>query len=124
MNGAVARLGSTKGAASYQPGATPQEPHSPGNLGLKARANLRALGRGFQPPQLCATVTQRVAVCWYESGAFPPSEGAAMKKGWQTKQLGELAELKGRIGWRGLTAKEYTKEGPLFLSVHSLSSTR
>lgn len=44
-----------------------------------------------------------------------------MKKGWLTKQLGELAELKGRIGWRGLTAKEYTKEGPLFLSVHSLN---
>ena len=44
-----------------------------------------------------------------------------MKNGWQKKQLGELAELKGRIGWRGLTAKEYTKTGPLFLSVHSLN---
>jgi type I restriction enzyme S subunit len=44
-----------------------------------------------------------------------------MKKGWPRKQLGELAELKGRIGWRGLTAKEYTKSGPLFLSVHSLN---
>jgi type I restriction enzyme, S subunit len=44
-----------------------------------------------------------------------------MKKGWQTNKLGELAELKGRIGWRGLTAKEYTKKGPLFLSVHSLN---
>jgi type I restriction enzyme, S subunit len=44
-----------------------------------------------------------------------------MKNGWQRKQLGELAELKGRIGWRGLTAKEYTKQGPLFLSVHSLN---
>ncbi len=44
-----------------------------------------------------------------------------MKKGWQKRQLGELAELKGRIGWRGLTAKEYTEEGPLFLSVHSLN---
>lgn len=32
-----------------------------------------------------------------------------------------MAELKGRIGWRGLTAKEYTKGGPLFLSVHSLN---
>ncbi len=40
---------------------------------------------------------------------------------WQRRQLGELAELRGRIGWRGLTAKEYTKEGPLFLSVHSLN---
>src|SRR5580700_11598108 len=44
-----------------------------------------------------------------------------MKNGWQRKQLGELAVLKGRIGWRGLTAKEYTKSGPLFLSVHSLN---
>jgi type I restriction enzyme S subunit len=44
-----------------------------------------------------------------------------MKDGWQRKQLGELAELRGRIGWRGLTAKEYTKTGPLFLSVHSLN---
>lgn len=40
---------------------------------------------------------------------------------WQQQRLGELAELRGRIGWRGLTAKEYTKEGPLFLSVHSLN---
>ena len=31
------------------------------------------------------------------------------------------AQLSGRIGWKGLTAKEYTKEGPLFLSVHSLN---
>ncbi|MEO7298367.1 MAG: restriction endonuclease subunit S [Verrucomicrobiota bacterium] len=44
-----------------------------------------------------------------------------MKKGWERKQLGELAELRGRIGWRGLTAKEYTKSGPFFLSVHSLN---
>lgn len=44
-----------------------------------------------------------------------------MKKGWERKQLGELAELRGRIGWRGLTAKEYTETGPYFLSVHSLN---
>jgi type I restriction enzyme S subunit len=44
-----------------------------------------------------------------------------VKDGWEQKKLGELAELKGRIGWRGLTAKEYTKSGPLFLSVHSLN---
>jgi type I restriction enzyme S subunit len=44
-----------------------------------------------------------------------------MNNGWQKKQLGEVAELRGRIGWRGLTAKEYTRSGPLFLSVHSLN---
>ena len=56
-----------------------------------------------------------------ERGDFGKDQRVGMKKGWQTKQLGELAELKGRIGWRGLTAKEYTKEGPMFLSVHSLN---
>ncbi len=35
--------------------------------------------------------------------------------------LKEIAELRGRIGWKGLTAKEYVKEGPRFLSVHSLN---
>ncbi|MGZ9097772.1 MAG: restriction endonuclease subunit S [Micavibrio sp.] len=42
-------------------------------------------------------------------------------KGWSEKKLGDIAYLAGRIGWKGLTAKEYTKKGPLFLSVHSLN---
>lgn len=41
--------------------------------------------------------------------------------GWEEKRLGDVAGLKGRIGWRGLTAKEYVESGPLFLSVHSLN---
>lgn len=44
-----------------------------------------------------------------------------MKAGWETKSLADVAELQGRIGWKGLTAKEYTPEGPYFLSVHSLN---
>lgn len=40
---------------------------------------------------------------------------------WHRRQLGEVATLSGRIGWRGLTAKEYKHEGPWFLSVHSLN---
>lgn len=40
---------------------------------------------------------------------------------WETKQLSDVADLRGRIGWKGLTAKEYTQEGPYFLSVHSLN---
>jgi type I restriction enzyme S subunit len=40
---------------------------------------------------------------------------------WETKQLADVAELQGRIGWKGLTAKEYTREGPYYLSVHSLN---
>lgn len=40
---------------------------------------------------------------------------------WEEKALGEVANTWGRIGWKGLTAKEYTTQGPLFLSVHSLN---
>lgn len=40
---------------------------------------------------------------------------------WQTKALSEVAYTAGRIGWKGLTAKEYTESGPYFLSVHSLN---
>lgn len=44
-----------------------------------------------------------------------------MKAGWKTEPLINVATLEGRIGWKGLTAKEYTSEGPHFLSVHSLN---
>ncbi|WP_020560611.1 restriction endonuclease subunit S [Thiofilum flexile] len=40
---------------------------------------------------------------------------------WKSAKLGDVAYLAGRIGWKGLTAKEYTDAGPLFLSVHSLN---
>ena len=40
---------------------------------------------------------------------------------WKLPELGDVATLSGRIGWKGLTAKEYTESGPLFLSVHSLN---
>lgn len=43
------------------------------------------------------------------------------QNGWKQKNLGEFCKLNGRIGWKGLTAKEYTNSGPLFLSVHSLN---
>ncbi|WP_424984626.1 restriction endonuclease subunit S [Microbulbifer sp. S227A] len=45
----------------------------------------------------------------------------SVKAGWIEIPLGEIAELRSRIGWKGLTAKEYTKSGPRFLSVHSLN---
>ncbi len=64
---------------------------------------------------------ERVGVVFCQRASNGEHQGPAMTKRWQRKQLGELAELKGRIGWRGLTAKEYTKEGPLFISVHSLN---
>ncbi len=40
---------------------------------------------------------------------------------WVWCRLGEIANIEGRIGWKGLTASEYTKKGPLFISVYSLN---
>ena len=42
-------------------------------------------------------------------------------KSWEWCRLGEICITNGRIGWKGLTASEYTKSGPLFVSVHSLN---
>ncbi|KAA5548822.1 restriction endonuclease subunit S [Adhaeribacter rhizoryzae] len=40
---------------------------------------------------------------------------------WANAKLENLIDINARIGWRGLTQKEYTREGPLFLSVHALN---
>lgn len=62
---------SANGAASYQPGATPQEQCPPTRQGLKARANGRADRPGFQPSWICETVTQGVVLGWYNAGFLP-----------------------------------------------------
>jgi type I restriction enzyme S subunit len=41
--------------------------------------------------------------------------------GWAQAKLEELVYFAGRIGWRGLKAKEYTESGPLLLSVYNLN---
>ena len=71
MNVAAAHVRSANGAVSYQPGATPQEQRPASRQGLKARANGRAVGPGFQPSWICETVTQGVALGWDEAGALP-----------------------------------------------------
>ncbi len=40
---------------------------------------------------------------------------------WAKGKLDKLIYIAARIGWRGLKKDEYTKEGPLFLSVYSLN---
>lgn len=40
---------------------------------------------------------------------------------WTDVKLENLVYIAGRIGWKGLKQEEYTKTGPLFLSVHSLN---
>jgi len=40
---------------------------------------------------------------------------------WVGAKLENLIYIAGRIGWRGLKAEEYTKGGPLLLSVHNLN---
>ncbi|MHA4811011.1 restriction endonuclease subunit S [Flavitalea flava] len=40
---------------------------------------------------------------------------------WATAKLDGLITIAARIGWKGLKKEEYTKKGPLFLSVHCLN---
>ena len=50
---------------------TPQERRAPRDRGLKARANRRAVGSGFQPSWFWGHETQGVALGWNEGGALP-----------------------------------------------------
>ena len=40
---------------------------------------------------------------------------------WVDVRLENLISIEGRIGWKGLKTDEYVKDGPMFLSVHSLN---
>ena len=62
---------SANGAASSQPRGTPWVRRTPRYLGLKARANGRAIGAGLQPLRLGLPNTQGVALGWYGSGRWP-----------------------------------------------------
>lgn len=44
-----------------------------------------------------------------------PYENGRLKAGWVVKKLGNVATLKARIGWQGLTTAEYRKTGDYFL---------
>lgn len=44
-----------------------------------------------------------------------PYENGRLKAGWVAKKLGDVAILKARIGWQGLTTAEYRKTGDYFL---------
>jgi type I restriction enzyme S subunit len=40
---------------------------------------------------------------------------------YKVTRLGDIAEIKGRIGWRGLKRNEYTDEGPILLSIGNIT---
>ena len=44
-----------------------------------------------------------------------------LTEGWAEMNLGEHIYIAGRIGWRGLKAKEYVPAGPILLSVPNLN---
>jgi type I restriction enzyme S subunit len=44
-----------------------------------------------------------------------------LPRGWASGKLENLIYIAGRIGWRGLKAEEYTKMGPMLLSVYNLN---
>ncbi|NAO98205.1 restriction endonuclease [Halomonas sp. MG34] len=47
-----------------------------------------------------------------------------LPQGWIYQPLDGLIYISARVGWKGLKASEYTNDGPLFLSVHSLNYGR
>lgn len=40
---------------------------------------------------------------------------------WSIVPLGQIAEVRGRIGWRGLTTVDYRENGPMFIAVNNIT---
>ena len=53
-----------------------------------------------------------------------PTAVGVLPSDWKLKQLGENAHVKARIGWRGLSADEYTTEGPLLVAGTHIRDSR
>jgi len=49
------------------------------------------------------------------------TEIGLVPKDWEVVRLGDVAELKGRIGWRGYTFEDLTDEGPITLGATNIS---
>jgi len=47
-----------------------------------------------------------------------------LPEGWETHKLGEICTIKARIGWRGLSADEYTEDGPFLIAGKHISDGR
>ncbi|MBW2000383.1 MAG: hypothetical protein JRJ29_20795 [Deltaproteobacteria bacterium] len=44
------------------------------------------------------------------------------KEQWKEVELGDIAEVKGRIGWKGYTRKDLRDSGPLVIGAAQISS--
>lgn len=56
-----------------------------------------------------------------ETHRFKDSPLGRIPEEWEVVRLGDVAELKGRIGWRGYTFEDLTDEGPITLGATNIS---
>jgi type I restriction enzyme S subunit len=43
---------------------------------------------------------------------------------WRRSRLGDIATIKGRLGWKGLKAEEYVDQGYIFLSTPNIKGSQ
>lgn len=55
---------------------------------------------------------------------FKKTEIGEIPVDWEVCRLGEYAYIKARIGWRGLSASEYTDKGPLLIAGNHINGTK
>lgn len=55
---------------------------------------------------------------------FKKTEIGEIPVDWEIYSLGDYAYIKARIGWRGLSASEYTDEGPLLIAGNHIKRTK
>ena len=59
-----------------------------------------------------------------EKAEFKEIKGfGKIPKNWEIKRIQEIVEVRGRIGWRGLTTEDYVDDGPILLGVRNILAT-
>jgi type I restriction enzyme S subunit len=53
---------------------------------------------------------------FYKENTFQDTLMGKIPRNWKFIKMGDVANVKGRIGWRGLKASEYTAEGPYLIA--------
>jgi type I restriction enzyme S subunit len=61
---------------------------------------------------------------FYEETDFKHTAIGKVPKDWKVSKMGDISQVKGRIGWRGLKASEYTPEGPYLIANKHLTNNR
>lgn len=81
----------------------------------------KSIKQGLMQDLLTKGIDENGQIRSEETHRFKDSPLGRIPEEWEVVRLGDVAELKGRIGWRGYTFEDLTDEGPITLGATNIS---